>query len=96
MIFLAFAIQLGPIGERLAVAPMRPSDCLTLCDGGLLAIWYDTADAAQAASVEAAAAMVRAAGDELAGASTGDSTPLRPGLGWWSPAMLPIPPPARC
>ena len=96
VIFLAFAIQLGPLSERLAPSPIRPADCLTLCDGRLLAILYNTADADRQASLAAATALVRTPGFVPGPVSPVRPIVPRPGLDQVGGAILPMPPPAAC
>lgn len=96
VIFLAFAIQLGSVSDRLGSTLVRPADCLTLCGGQLLPLWFAGSSRTGATAAETAA-LIRVA--------EGEATPTRPSVepglpgvaldqvGW---AILPMPPPAVC
>ncbi|VAX37963.1 hypothetical protein MNBD_PLANCTO03-1601 [hydrothermal vent metagenome] len=94
MILLAFAIQLGPASARLDPSGVRAIECLRLCDGQLLPLWFadsGSTDAGRAEAVALTRLSVTAvlpgrldAGHPLPGVARGQ-------VGW---AVLPMPPPA--
>jgi len=95
VILLAFAIQLGSVGDRLTPTAVRPVDCLTLCDGQLLALWLDEAPPGHPVAL---AAVVRDSVVEADGACPcpGDARPVHVGLDQVGGSILPMPPPAVC
>lgn len=95
VILLAFAIQLGSVGDRLTAPAFRPVDCLTLCDGRLLALWMDEAPAERPVAI-AAVLWVSSVGVGEALPGFGALRPVHAGLDQVGGAILPIPPPAAC
>lgn len=96
VILLAFAIQLGSLGERLGHPGSRPGESLRLCDGQLLALWLDESAPRQARVAAPAGWAREPAGEPRAGSAGADDAWSPPGLDQVSAAVLPIPPPAVC
>lgn len=96
VILLAFAIQLGSIGERAGQGAARPSDCLRMCDGQLLTIWLDDAPYRAAAGAVSSVWSVTVVGAEAHTPARASTLPARSPLAQVSSAILPMPPPASC
>ena len=96
MILLAFAIQLGPASARLDPSGVRAIECLRLCDGQLLPLWFADSGSPVEGAAEAVALTRLGVSAVLLGRP--DAGHPLPGVdfaqvGW---AVLPLPPPAVC